>query len=218
MPRLGTDRPLVALAWVNVILHIFALVLAAIGMRPGSPLVPLDERLAYLAAVPIGWTAGWSTWMVCAIALIAFLAVMTTRLSEHARLAQLALIIAVVGLGFDLFCDSIYLLVFPELASRESALFLIVERITGIGSLIIANGAYSVSILLITLALRDRQRRSRGVIGTGYAVAVFGLLLSAAGFTGVPWHAQWATLPTIGFFCVWTVLAAYSLEPAAEVS
>jgi hypothetical protein len=209
MTRPDTAPFLATLAWLNVLLHIVGLVLAAIGMQPGSPLVPLDERMAYLATVPFGWTAGWLTWMACALALITFLFGLTGQLEDD-RLARLALAIALVGLGFDLFCDSIYLLVFPELASRGPALFLTVERITGIGSLVIANGAYSVSILLITLALR-KQRPARWTIWTGYAVAGFGLLLCVAGFTGVPWHAKWATVPTIGFFCVWAVLAARSV-------
>src|SRR5437879_786518 len=113
MPRRGS---LVTLAWLNVLVHLVALVLAAIGMQPGSPLVPLDERMTYLAGAPIGWRAGWSAWMLCALALIAFLAALTARLQD--RLPRLALNVALVGLGFDLFCDSIYVLVFPELASR----------------------------------------------------------------------------------------------------
>lgn len=209
--------PLLTLARLNVLLHVVGLALAALGMRPGSPLVPLDERLTYLAAAPIGWTAGWGTWMACALALVAFLAALTSRLGDDA-LARLGLGVALVGLGFDLFCDSVYLLVFPGLASGERALFLVVERVTGIGSLVVANGAYSVSILLITLALRRRRPPSRWAIVTGYAVAGSGLLLCVAGVTGVPWHALWATAPTIGFFCLWAVLAARALEAPARAS
>jgi hypothetical protein len=193
--------------------------MAAIGIRPGSPLVPLAERLGYLASRPVGWTFAWVAWILCAVALIAFLAVLTYRLGGQARLAQLGLVIAVVGGAFDLCCDSIYLLVFPMLASWQppaEALFLTVERVTGIASLVIANGAYSVGILLLTLALRDRPGLARFTIEVGYAVAGFGLLLAAAGFTAVPWHAAWATLPTIGLFCLWVVLVARSLEPAGR--
>jgi hypothetical protein len=213
--RFRIVRPLIGLAWLNVLLHLVALALAAAGMRPGTPLVPLDARLSYLAGRPLGWTFGWVAWMACAVALIAFLAVLTRRLGDHARLAQFGLMIAVVGAAFDLCCDSIYLLVFPTLASQPAPaelLFLTVERGTGIASLVIANGAYSVAIFLFTLALQDRPGFGRLTIGVGYAVACFGLLLAAAGFTGVPWHAAWATPPTIGLFCFWVVLVAHSLE------
>ncbi len=92
-------------------------------------------------------------------------------------------------------------------------MFLTAERVTGIASLVIGNGFYSVGILLITLVLRERPEFGRLTIGVGYAVSGFGLLLAAAGFTGVAWHAAWATLPTIGLFCLWVVLVARSLEP-----
>src|SRR5438874_746367 len=84
------------------------LALAAVGLRPGSPLVPLGEWLNYLAGTPVGWTAAWVARMCCAVALIAFLAALTHRLGEHARLAQFGLMIDVVGAAFDLFCDSVY--------------------------------------------------------------------------------------------------------------
>lgn len=206
-----------ALAWLNVFLHVVALALAALGMRPGSPLVPLEERLNYLAGTPVAWTVAWVTWMGCAVALIAFLAALTHRLGDHARLAQLGLMIAVVGAGFDLFCDSVYLLIFPMLAATQppsETVFLTVERVTGIGSLVIANGAYSVAILLLTPALRDCQGVVRSTLVVGYTVAGLGLVLAAAGFTGSPWHAACATPPTILGFCLWVVLVARSLEPA----
>jgi hypothetical protein len=214
-----SNRPLVGLAWLNVFLHLVGLALAAVGIRPGSPLVPLPERLSYLAASPLAWTLAWVAWMCCAATLIAFLAVVTNRLGGEARLAQFGLMIAVAAAGFDLCCDSIYLLVFPMLASLQppaEALFLLVERVTGLAGLVVANGAYSISILLVTLALRGQPGISRLAVGVGCAVAGFGLLLAAAGITWVPWHAAWATPPTIGLFCLWVILVAYSLQPAGR--
>src|SRR5262245_8626081 len=125
-------------------MHLIALVLAAIGMRPGTPLVSLSERLAYLADRPAGWTLGWVIWMGCAMVLVAFLAALAHRLGEDVRLAQFGLMIAVAGAAFDLMCDSVYIVVLPMLASRwpeSEVVFLTVERVTGIGSLVIANGA-----------------------------------------------------------------------------
>lgn len=208
---------LVGLAWLNVALHVVALGLAALGMRPGTPLVGLTERLDYLARAPLGWTAGWIAWMCCAAALIAFLAALNQRLDTP--LSQLGLTIAVAGAAFDLFCDSVYLIAFPMMASMKpppETLFLIVERMIGIASLVIANGAYSVGILLFTLALRKRQAMASFTVVVGYAVAGFGLLLAGAGFTGVPWHAEWGTGPTIGLFCVWVVLVAHSPSSAGR--
>jgi hypothetical protein len=202
------------LAWTNVGLHVAALALSAIGIRPGTPAVPVAERLAYLAGAPVGWLLGWGLWMVCAVALVAFLTAAAHRLGEGAALARLAVVVAVAGITFDLFCDSVYLVVFPRLAvagPAQEALFLAVEKITNLASLVIANGAYSVSTLLLTLALRSRPGLVPFATGVGYAVFGFGMLLSAAGFTGVPWHVEGASAPTIGLYCVWAVLVARSL-------
>jgi hypothetical protein len=200
------------LAWVNVVVHVVALVLAQFAMRPGSPLVPLPERLQYLAAAPLGWSLGWATWMLCSAALIAFLAALVQRLPAPAALARVGLMIAVAAAAFDIYCDSVYILILPDLAARPQSdgIFELVERLTGIGSLVVANGGYSVAILLAAPALRG------SAAALGYAVAAFGLLLAAAGFTGVPWHAEWLTPPTIGLYCVWVVVVARSLESGGE--
>jgi hypothetical protein len=216
---MSAARPLCALtvlAWTNVVLHLAGLAFTAAWVRPGTPLAPLAERLAYLAGTPPGWSLGWATWMLCAVALVTFLAAAAQRLGESAALAPLGVTVAAVGAGFDLCCDSVYILVFPRLAAWQSLqepLFLILERITGIVSLVIANGAYSVAALLLTLDLRGRPGLVPLTVAAGYGVFGFGLLAAAAGFTGVPWHAAGATVPTIGLFCVWVVLVARSLQP-----
>jgi hypothetical protein len=209
------------LAWLNVVLHVVALVLAYFGMRPGSPLAPLPERLGYLAGAPPGWTLGWATWMLCGLALVAFLAVLVHRLGERADLARLGLTVAVVAAGFDLCCDSSFIVALPMLAVAHpvsESLFLVVERVTGLVSLVIANGGYSVAVLLIALALRGRTGLVPGTVAVGYGVAGFGLLLAAAGFTGVPWHAAGATPPTIGLYCVWVLLVARSFERGGKTA
>jgi hypothetical protein len=213
--------PIRRVAWINVVVHFAGLVLAAIGIRPGSPLVSLPERLSYLADKPPGWALGWITWICCAIALIAFLAVLTQRLRKQSGLAELSLMIAIAGAALDLSCDAIYAIAVPMLAAWQppvETLFLTVERVTGIVSLAIANGAYSVAILLFTMVLQGRREFGALTVGIGYGVGGFGLLLAAAGFTGVPWHAAWATVPTIGLYCLWVILVARSLEPAGSRS
>src|SRR5947209_7278642 len=52
MSRNACAQALVALAWLNVAVHVAGLALAAVGIRPGSPAVPLEERLDYLAGAP----------------------------------------------------------------------------------------------------------------------------------------------------------------------
>jgi hypothetical protein len=199
-----------ALGWVNVGLHVAGLALAAAFIRPGSPLAPLSERLAYLSDSPAGWATAWGVWAGCGLAMVSFTVVVSRRL--RSRLAKAALVVAVAAAVVDLTCDNLYLFDFPKLAnaadvSGNGEAFLRAERLTNVVSLTVANGLYSVSTLLLALALRGRP----GVWPVGVAVFVFGLLLAAAGVTGNPEHALWATPPTIGLYCVWVPLVAHAV-------
>jgi hypothetical protein len=208
-------RALPFLAWLNVVLHVAGLAFAALGMAPGTPLVGLDERVSYLAGDPLGWSLGWGTWMLCTLALIAFFAVLARHLPEHRDAARLAIVLAAVGGGVDLLCDVVYIRVLPLIAARYSPsaelLFLSVERLAMAGGAIVANGLYSIGTLLLTLCLRRRQGLLPLTVGLGYAVFGFGMLLSAAGFFDETWYLAWATGPTIGSFCLWTLCVARSL-------
>jgi hypothetical protein len=204
-------------AWLNVVLHVFGLVCAVLWMRPGTPAVGVSERLAYLQAdlYPLGWSLGWLVWMLCVPALVAFMALTAHRLGEPSSLARLAVVVVVAGAAFDVFCDSAYIIVLPYLARKfaQPQIFLTAEKLLGIGSLVVANGFYSLATLLMTRSLRGRAGMSPFVTPVGYGVTAFGLLLSAAAFPGEPWLIEWSTGPTIGLYCVWVLLVAYSLEP-----
>jgi hypothetical protein len=203
------------LAWANVGAHLVALVLAVVGMRPGSPLVDLAERRAYLAHFPIGWTAGWISWMLCTILLIAFIAVVARELTDRWS-ATVGLMLIIAGGAVDLFCDVIQIGALPMLAARDpfgEESFLLGERVAFMGGLIVANGMYSVAILLLTFALDGRAEMSRLVTPTGWGVFIFGMLMVWAGFVNSPRLAELSTGPTIVLFCVWALLVAYSLQP-----
>jgi hypothetical protein len=96
-------------------------------------------------------------------------------------------------------------------------LFVAVERTTGIASLVVANGAYSVAVVLVSASLRRNKGVRAIAVGLGYAVGGAGLVLAVAGFTGSARHAAWATLPAIGLYCVWTVLVAWDLRPDGKL-
>ena len=93
---------------------------------------------------------------------------------------------------------------------------------TGIVTTAIKRGLASARLQRTTIAVMKALNRAgpdvaeRRLARAAVDVTGFGLLLSAAGFTGVPWHAMWATPPTIGLFCVWVLLVARSLEPAGR--
>lgn len=207
-------HPLQILAWLNVGLHCAGLLLAGVFMRQGTPEAELAARMAYLKDRPLGWSLGWSVWMLCVPALVAFMVLTARALPYRSTLPRVAVILVIAGAAFDLFCDAAYIVVLPLLARRqEPALFEALEKLLAIGSLLVANGLYSVATLLMTLAIRERAALRPYSVPVGYCVAGFGFVLAAAAFTGWPWHVEGTAGLTIGLFCVWVLLVAYSLEP-----
>jgi hypothetical protein len=159
MSPLGADRPLLACATLNVVLHVVGLVLTVTAIAPGSPVAPLEARLAYLAGRPLGWSLGWAVWVLCALALVWLLAVLRPYAMQRAATASLAVVLAAVGAAVDLYCDVLQIRELPRLAAAGPAVvpaFLAVERTAAAGGLIVANGLYSAAVLLTAISLRGR--------------------------------------------------------------
>jgi hypothetical protein len=212
----GATR-LLGLAAVNVGLHLLGLLLAATALRPGTPPRPVVERLAYVGHAPAGWTAGWAVWMLCALALVLFVATLERRLDERGGLASA---LAVAGAAVDLLCETLWMVVLPAVASRgDEAVYLALERLAGAGGAVVANGFYSLAVLRLSasFARRAAGRPAGGAAALlGYAVAVAGLLLVAAGFGSDPRHLEWTAALTIGLFCLWAPAAARAAGALAE--
>ncbi len=195
-------RPLPLLAAINAGLHLIGLAAAANWIQPGTPFLPLGERMTYVAAAPWGWTAGWAVWMVCALALLAFVEAAEARLAGSGRLATA---LAAAGVAVDLLCEAVWVLVIPEVAARgDEGLFLALERLAAAGGTVAANGLYSLAILRLAWALR----RDAVASGLGAAVGCAGLLLVGAGWGGDPAQVAWTTGLTIGLYCLWVFAAA----------
>jgi hypothetical protein len=203
---------LLLLAWGNVALHGGALVLTWFGLRPGSALTPLSQRMGYLADRPSAWTWGWISWMLCALLLVAFMAVLRQALPSRSAAAHLALVLTAAGMAIDLFCDVIQIQVLPLLAAgggMRATLFLAFESLAFTGGATAANGLYTFGVLLMTLRLRGKVGAPATLTGgattlAGTGMVLAGLLSSAellAAFTG----------PAIGFYSLWTVLVARDL-------
>src|SRR5262249_31952742 len=112
------NRLLTSLAWWNVVVHLLALVFALFGMRPGTAAGDLAHRQEYLAAYPLGWTLGWGTWLVCALSQVAFYGALLRHLPESGPFPRLAVTIAVAGVAVDIFCDTVWITVIPQLAQQ----------------------------------------------------------------------------------------------------
>jgi hypothetical protein len=206
-------RPLPLAAGLNVGLHLGGLALAVAALRPGTPIVPLAERVAYLAERPLGWTLGWAAWMLCALALVAFLAVLAHVVPEASTVLRTAVMLASAGAAVDLVCDTLYITVLPGLATEgPTPLFLTVERALGAGGVVVANGLYTIATLLVALGLRARPEMPPIVTWLGYATFAGGMSMVAAGFTGDPQHLQLATGAAILPYMAWTLGVARALR------
>jgi hypothetical protein len=195
-------------AWTNVGLHVAGLVLAAATMKPGTPAAPLLERIRYLAARPAGWTAGWLAWILCALALVAFMLLLAR--AHPSPFATAAATLAIVGAVIDVTCDVTYILVLPGRAAGDVSRFLLFERHLGTASLTGANGLYALAVLVATLALPASATLTRGL---GVLTFVAGLVLAGAGLTGDPRHVMVGTALTIPFFLAWSLTASSSPHP-----
>lgn len=201
-----------AAGWANIAAHLAGLGFAALAMRPGTLAIPLAERRVFLSRSPAGWCAGWAAWMLCALACVAYLAALTSRLPRGGGWrVPTALAVACAGAAVDLLCDVAHVLVTPMLAGLDGPgavpALLAAERIAWAGGAIIANGAYSLATLLVTYALRDAGRISRRGVYLGWAVFACGTGMCAAGFTRAPaLLMEVVTGPTIVSFVAWVWL------------
>ncbi|HEX7184722.1 MAG TPA: hypothetical protein VF756_23050, partial [Thermoanaerobaculia bacterium] len=212
--HLVSARRLEILAWANVGLHALGLVVAWIGMRPGSVVMPVTERTAYLAGNPPAWAWGWGIWMACTLLLVAYLAALRRLIPDRPVTADLAVLFAVAGMAADLLCDVVQIRVLPLVAAvgpEHRTLFLAVERLAFTGGATVANGLYTAAVLLMTLSLRGHVRSLTRL--AGWATAVAGSAMVVSGLLPSPELLQASTGPTIGFFSLWTVLVARDLRP-----
>jgi hypothetical protein len=208
-------RTLFATAGLTAALHVVGLVLALACLRPGSPAVPLDDRLAYLAAHPAGWSVGWGVWMLCALSLVTFLAALRSR-APHANLASLAVTLAAAGAAVDLICDVGQIVVLPDVAAwkpAQPALFVIWERWLGATGAIAANGLYSLAALAASLGLRSRVPTF--VVALGALTCAAGFLMVVAGFTGDMRQLEVSVGATLVSYLMWTGAVTWALSPRA---
>jgi len=169
--------------------------------------------MSYLAARPAAWSWGWGIWMLCALVLVAYMAALRRVLPGDPFAAQLALVLAATGMAVDLLCDVTQIQILPLAAGAgpaRSEVFLAFDRLASAGGLTVANGLYTLGVLLMNLSLRGAVRAP--ALLAGWMSVVSGSALAAAGLLPSPLLLQTATGLTIGFYCLWTVLVARDLR------
>lgn len=204
-------------AWTAGGLNALGLLCAVSGMRPGAPMIPLEERLAYLSGAPWGWSLGWAIWFLAALALTWLFA---TLLWERAAvgapwLAEAsALALIVLGAATDLCCDVLQIVAIPGLArlaqsSGDTSLFLAAEGALWAGGVVCGCGLYCAGILLVTCA---RWRVSSSALrALGVLTALGGAVWVASELAGERRLLEPATGLTVLAFVGWTAVLPRAL-------
>jgi hypothetical protein len=140
------------------------------------------------------------------------MAVLRRQIPGDPIAAQLALLLTMAGMVADLLCDVLQMQVLPLAARAGPAVFLSFEQLAFTGGLTVANGLYTLGVLLMNVCLR-------GAVGpvarlAGWATAVSGFALATVGIVPSTVLLQGATGATIGFYSLWVVLVARDLRRA----
>ncbi len=167
------------IAWLAAATHVIASFAMLLMLRGGLPGVAEEERLAYMQAHPALWTAGWLTWHLAVISLIAFNVVLALRFRGVASITAVALTTA--GAAIDLPTQARYIGILPSLRGEAfAALDRELEVLTGYA----ANGLYTLAfVLLVVAGWRELPRLALvlaiPVAASGFALSIAALLHDA---------------------------------------
>jgi hypothetical protein len=201
--RLRTLAP-----YACALLNLIAAGALLLVLRPGTEVVPdAASRIAYITNNELLWRAGWVCWIAAALSLLAFYAWWGSRLpawvdDEGApRWGAVALVIAAIGLVFDLTAESLLIAWLPKD-------FATVAPMTSVLTGGFGNGLYTIAGAALTLATPGLRGWFLAWTWTIWA-AGFGLsaFTFAGNFVGV------AVCSTVLFmlFCPWAVVMGRKL-------
>lgn len=202
----------------NAAIHVAGIGAAVVLMRPGTPLVPVAERMAYLSTHAWAWRLGWCVWIGCALCVLAFAVLLARRLRALGvapAVVAMARTVMVLAVIVDLGCNVLYLGPFVALAQTgDAAAFVATERTLGFASVTGANGLYTLGVLLFALTLRDPRAPDVGRLArlAGVGTVLSGGTMAVAGILDSALLLAATTGPTILCFSAWSVLVAWRVE------
>ncbi|MHC4952985.1 MAG: hypothetical protein ACYTGZ_03785 [Planctomycetota bacterium] len=186
--------------WICAGLHVLALVVMALWLRPGTAWQPDAElRADYVAAHAGVWTAGWLVWMGAAVSLVGFYVWWAARLGWN-LMTIWAVALGTLGCVCDLVGETIYL-------SADASFHVLATLLTA-GA---ANGMYTLGGIVLTLLTPDLPRPVRLAVWTTWAAGA--LMTLSALVAWVPGIAV-STAVLFPLFIGWTVWMARSWRPA----
>jgi len=178
-----------------------AMVAMATALRFGTEIVPLPaDRIAYIAAHPILWRAGWSLWIAAAMSLVAFYA-WWGGLLEHPGWGLAAVTIAAAGLLCDFSGESLLIAWLPR---DYDAVAPAATLLSGAA----ANGLYTLGGIVLTIATPSLRGLLRSLT---WAVWVAGAAVTASALAGSPLGIAISTTILFVMFCPWVLLVGRAL-------
>lgn len=196
-------------AALTIILHVLGLIAAVVGIRAGTATFPVEQRMTHIAAPWSLWKIAWVAWMFSAMSFVAFNAAVEKAWDLSGVCVRLGVCIGVAAASLDCVFDALQIVVLPEVAASGGGprVFLALARFASIGGIVVANGLYSISVALLSCALRGRI--SRAAFALGMATLVTGLALSAVGFSSDPHLTEYFTGPVFAAYLLWVLALAW---------
>src|SRR5690242_1846693 len=82
-------------AWTAIALHVLGLFAALFGVRPGTAVFPVEQRMAWIQAGHQWWHIAWGIWLLAALSFIAFLTAVIVRFDLRGTITNLGLAVGV---------------------------------------------------------------------------------------------------------------------------
>lgn len=181
--------------------NLLGIVAMAAVLRFGTEIVPLPaDRIAYIAAHPILWRAGWSVWVASGVTLVAFYAWWGGFLADP-RWGLAAVAIAAAGLACDFGGESLLIAWLPR--HYES-----LARAATLLSGAAANGLYTLAGIVLTIATPPLRGFLRALTWT---VWLAGAALTVLAIAGSPIGIAVSTAILFAMFCPWVLLVGRAL-------
>jgi hypothetical protein len=159
------------------------------------------ERGGYIVAHLVEWRTGWALWAAAALSLVVFFGWWGARLRSH-EWAVTALVVAIMGLGFDWAAEAVYIGWFPD---RMLTLGRAATWLTGAAG----NGLYTAAGIMLTL----KSPMIGGVLRSWtWTIWLLGLGLVVATVAANPMAMAILTAALMTLFCPWVAVVGWKLR------
>jgi hypothetical protein len=182
-------------------------------MRGGLPVdTTVDERMRFIAENHVAWSVSWGVWMVSALGLFAFFAIVADGLKKSFP-RTIGLSLVAMGIVPDLIAEVILAFVLPKIVQANTSidLFLIMETLAFHLTGFLANGLYNLGALLLTLIVISEKLIKPWVAVWGIMAWMLGILLSASVAVDSMKAAEIFTASSMVMSTAWMLLYAHTV-------